>query len=77
MKVKRINNFDFIIGFKGISSPKGRIIPNKKFTSYFPLRNAKNAYKTSALDNKKESPNRSLLGSTNNAFQFNILFYSY
>ena len=51
-----MNNFDFIIGFKGISSPKGRIIPNKKFTSYFPLRNAKNAYKTSALDNKKLLP---------------------
>ena len=51
-----MNNFNFIIGFKSITSPDGRIIPDKKFISYFHLRNAKNAYKTSALGNKKMFP---------------------
>ena len=38
-----MNNFDFIMGFNDITCSKGRIIPDKKFISYFPLRNSKNA----------------------------------
>ena len=38
-----MNNFDFIIGFYCIIALRGRIIPDKKFTSYFLLRNSKNA----------------------------------
>lgn len=41
-----MNNFNFIIGFNDITSSKGRIIPGKKFISYFLLRNLKNAHKS-------------------------------
>ena len=48
-----MNNFDFIMGFNGITSPVGRIIPDRKFISYFPLQNAKITSKTSVQGNKK------------------------
>ena len=38
-----MNNFDFIMGFYCIIALRGRIIPDRKFISYFPLRNSKNA----------------------------------
>ena len=62
-----MNNFDFIMGFNGITSPVGRIIPDRKFISYFPLQNAKITSKTSVQGNKK-SLNMSLLDRTNDAF---------
>ena len=70
-----MNNFDFIIGFNDITCSKGRIIPDKKFASYFPLRNSKNAPESINKSLNILSPNSTLLDSANNAFPFNIPFH--
>ena len=72
-----MNNFDFIMGFNGITYSKGRIIPDKKFISYFPLRNSKNAPESINKRLNILSTNRTILDSTQDAFQFNLLFYFY
>ena len=68
-----MNNFNFIIGFNDITSSKGRIIPGKKFISYFLLRNLKNAHKSINKRLNILSPNSTLLDNTDNAFPFNSL----
>ena len=53
-----MNIFDFIIGFYCIIALRGRIIPVKKFISYFPLKNAKNTPKSINKRLKKVMPFR-------------------
>jgi hypothetical protein len=70
-----MNIFDFIIGFNSTTYPGDRIIPDKKFISYFPLKNAKNTPKSINKRLNILSPNSTILDSSKDTFPFNIPFH--